>query len=199
MSRFADIAKGTHATKTVELPLPGVDKPIRILIRVLNAFETGSIDATARAYAIAELKKARVDDTGSVPEPKPGDRLYDLGVMGTTCLLACRDPEQPEAPFFASLDEVLGGLDVDRIALLYEEQEAWQDRCAPRPRRLGGEAFMALVVNEAAIEEDAADGPFSDLPRSLQRICFRILARQFVSSLSLKSPSSSVESAESKS
>jgi hypothetical protein len=202
MPRFADIARGTRATKTISLPLPGVEQPIAVLVRPLNGLELGRTVAQARAYAIAEIEKARPQgDTRPIPEPKEGDRLFDLGSMVATLLLACLDPASPPGastpgvPFFASADEILSELDVERIVLLYEEQQLFQDECAPRPARMSGEAFIALVVGESALEEDAAEGPFSRLRRTLQGISFRTLARLYVTSQWPRSPGTSTAAA----
>lgn len=192
MARFADIARGTRATQPVKLPLPGIADAVDVLVRPLNGLELGSVVARARAYAIEEIKKARsADDARAIPEPKEGDRLYDLGEMAATLLLACLDPAAPERPFFADIDEILGGLDAERIVLLYEEQQLWQDHCAPRPKGMGGDQFMAMVLQEAALEEEAAEGPFSRLRRTSQQISFRTLARLYMHSLQRRSPPSS--------
>jgi hypothetical protein len=194
MPRLCDIARGTRATKPVKLPLSGLDDPVDVLVRPLNGLELGAVVARARAYALDEMRKARPnDDSRPLPEPREGDRLFDLGSMAATLLLACLDPEHPERPFFGDMAEILSELDAERIVLLYEEQQLWQDECAPRPRTMNGAAFMALVMGEAALEEEAADGPFAHLPRTLQRISFRILAKQHVSSLLAKSASSSAD------
>lgn len=192
MPRFADVAHGTRSTKPVKLSLPGSADPVDVLVRPLNGLELGRVDAMARAYAVGEIKRARApDDARPIPEPREGDRLYDLGNCAATLLLGCLDAADPTRPFFADVEEILGGLGPEWIVLLYEEQQAFQDECAPRPDKGNGAAFMAVVMGEAALEEGAPGGPFSRLRPTTQQIFFRILAKQHVTSLLHRSPSSS--------
>lgn len=192
MSRFADIAKGTRALRVVPLPL-AEDVTVEVAVRPLNGAEMGQAQALARAYALAEMEKARGDSARPLPEPKEGDRLFDLGYMAATLAIACVDPKDSKTPFFAGAEEILSELDPDRIVLLYEEQQAWQDRCAPPARKLGPMGLMGLVAQLAAEEEDAAESPFLRL-RPFIRLSFaRTLARMLMSFPQLKSPSGSID------
>jgi hypothetical protein len=192
MGRFADIAKGTRALHTVTLPLvEGVT--VEVAVRPLNGAETGSAQAQARAYALAEMTKVRGDSARPLPEPKEGDRLFDLGYAVATLALACVDPKDTKTPFFAGTEEILAELDPDRIVLLYEEQQAWQDRCAPPARKLGPMGLMGLVAQLAAEEEDAAESPFLRLRPSIRLRCIRTICKLFMSFPQLKSPSGSTD------
>ena len=186
MSRFAEVVRGTRATKVVELPLAR-DVSVKVAVRPLNGLEFGRVIAAARAYAIAEVKKARRDDTREPPEPKEGDRLFDLGYMVSTLDIACEDPEKPGTPFFDGTAEILEALDADRIALLYEQQQAWQDYCSPRLSKMGNAEFAAMVFGVAGEDESSIDSPFALLRPALRLSWARTLARLYVNSLTHKS------------
>lgn len=185
MSRFAQIAKGTRAVKTVSLPMPdGTLVPLGV--RPLTGRELGAVLAAGRAYAIAN----------GMPDPKDGDRLYELGQMAHTLALGCVDvgtaaePAPPDTPFFASDAEVLDNLDPDRIVLLYEEQQAWQDECAPRPERMAQGDFLVNVLKLAGWESGQPD-PLLRWRPTLRVIFTHTLASQYVALLTSKSDSTS--------
>lgn len=182
MSRFLDITRGTLALKVVDLPLAGAET-VKVAVRPLNGAELGRVISDACAYALTEKRRAFPDDARPLPEPKEGDRLYDLGHMVSTLVLACEDPEKPGTPFFASKGEILDGLDSDRIALLYEEQQAWQDRCSPRVDRMDREEFFKLVLSLSQEDEGQPDSPFARLRPSLRLSWARTIARLYLGSL----------------
>lgn len=195
MSRFADIQKGTRARKPITLELSG-DATIEIAVRPLNGAELGTVIARARAYAVAQMeaqnKAAGIDR--ALPEPKAGDPLYDLGMMAATLLLACSDPKSPEAapvPMFASAEEILTGLDPDRIALLYEQQQLWQEHCSPRPRHMDGGDAIAWAMRLAEEDASSDDSPFVKLAPSLRLSWARTISGLFLTSLRPKSSPSS--------
>lgn len=198
MSRFSLILKGTKATNPVDLPLDG-GTSAKLLVRPLNGREVGECVARARSFAVAELAKEAErcgQDAKAIPEPREGDRLYDFGYMLAALLFGCLDSEDARVPFFASVDEILDGLDVDRIALLYEAQQAWQEQCAPRPKGMDGRGYIDMISALASEEDDDAESPFFKLPRSTQLTFLRTLTRQFATSLVRNSqPSSAVDSA----
>jgi hypothetical protein len=177
MSRFAAIARGTRALKRV--PFTIWETTVEVALRPLNAMEEGEAFAGARAYAVGK----------GVPDPKPGERLYDLGLMVETLARGCVDADAPTAPFFASAVEILEHLDTDRIALLFEQHQAWQDECAPRPKEMGGEEFLALVLRAAEDESNGAESPFSTLQPVLRASSERTLARLYVNLLQHRSRS----------
>jgi hypothetical protein len=180
MGRFSAIAKGTRATRPVVLAYGGADVPLAV--RPLNAAEEADALAEGRAYAVGK----------GIAAPAPTDRLYEIGYMASTLVLGCVDADDPAAPFFASAAEVLDNLDTDRIAYLYEQQQAWQDWCSPRPKDMDAGEFIALVLRLA--EEGAgadADDPLVMLRPSLRLSFARTLARQYQASLTRRSPSGS--------
>lgn len=172
MGRFSAIARGTRATRPVVLSYGGVDVPLAV--RPLTGAEEAEALAEGRAYAVGK----------GIAAPGPTDRLYEIGYMAATLVLGCVDADDPAAPFFASAAEVLDNLDTDRIAYLYEQQQAWQDWCSPRPKNMDAGEFIALVLRLA--EEGAgaeADDPLVTLRPSLRRSFARTLARQYMSRL----------------
>lgn len=178
-SPFSLLQRGTAALRTVVLPMPsGVD--VSVDVRPLNGMELGSVIARAREYATAN----------GVKEPKEGDELYRLGQMAHTLAIACSKPGEPDTLFFDSADEVLAGLDPDRIVLLYEEQQAWQDRCAPRAVSLDGKDVLTIALEVAGWEEGQPD-PLLHLRPSLRPIWARTLASLYFASLSSRSDTSS--------
>lgn len=177
-SRFAFIAKGTRAVKSVTFPFAGENQTVGV--RPLTGRELGDVLGAGREYAIAHGLK----------DPKDGDRLYELGQMAHTLALACVDVDVPESPYFTSAEEVLDGLDPDRIVLLYEEQQAWQDECAPRADKMSGTEFMAKVIEVAGWE--SGPDPLLLLRPTLRANFTHTLAKQFINSLTLRSSSSSI-------
>src|SRR4051812_6340335 len=127
MATFSSILLGTRATTRVLLPLPGVAEPVPVAVRPLSGTEEGAVLERARAYAVAK----------GVADPKDGDRLYDLGLMVHVLAIACVDVDDPTRPFFdKGAQQVLDNLDADRIALLYEAQQVWQEECSPRKSKM---------------------------------------------------------------
>ena len=179
MSRFSDIKRQPRATRTISLPVPG-GEDVSVAVQVLTGREFALITSRASEYATALGAK----------DPKPGVELYDLGVMVHTLLLGCVASDDHTTPFFSSADEILDGLDTDRIALLYEEQVSWQDECAPRPGRMGDGEFFATVLRFAGWKEGQPD-PFPRLRPYLRLSFTHTLAAQYVTLLSQRSESSS--------
>lgn len=176
MGRFQQIAKGTRARHTVEVPLPN-GETMRVAVRALLDAEDDEIDVAAREYA-----KAR-----DVDDPKPGNTVYDRGHALHTLLRSCSDPDSPDespVPFFANVEEIRAGLDRDRIQYLITAQQVWQDKCAPQQLQLSGDEFVAKVVEVATSEDER---PFLRMRPGLQWIFMRTLAGQCMSSPELKS------------
>lgn len=192
MSRFSDIraqiVKGSRAVRSVPIPMPWGEDML-VGVRPLIGREHGEVLGRAREYAVSQGLK----------EPKDGDELYRLGQMVYTLVLGCVDPacaaedwpqDKPHAPFFENADEVLEYLDPDRIAMLYEHQQAWQDECAPRPDDMNQGDFFTNVVKAAGWKAGQPD-PLLELRPILRASFTHILAAQWLSSLSTRSPTSS--------
>lgn len=183
--KFANIVRGTRARKTVTIE--GIEdeegKPIPIDVRPLNGVEQAEVLAKARAFAEGK----------GVKDPKDGEPIYELGKQTYTLLLGCVDHDSPAdkpAPFFASADEILAGLDRDRRSYLYELQESWEDQCAPRPSEMQAKDFMQWCMDVCAASE-GDDGPFVRLRPVLRWSCVRTLAAIHVLSQTHKSESGS--------
>lgn len=176
MANFASIAKGIRARHIVDLPLAdGV--VTKVSVRALTDAEDDEIETEALAYA----------KTRKVEDPKAGDPIYDRGVAVHTLLLACSDPDSPDAspvPFFSDVEEIQHGLDRDRIAWLLSAQQIWQDKCSPRQLNLSPDEFVERIT-EVAVSKD--EGPFLRMRPGLQWICMRILAVQWWNSPGPKS------------
>ncbi len=182
MSRFSEIAKGARQIDEVELPLPGIETPVKVGLRVLLSNDDDAILKSARDHAIS----------AGVSDPKDGNPIYDVALARATIALACVDLASPDkkTPFFESADEVRTGLDRDRIGLLFARQQLWQDRCSPSSREMGSEQFIAKVLEIAGAEDDERR-PFDSMRPALHESFTRSLARQYVALLTRKSPSGS--------
>lgn len=180
MSRFHQIAKGTANVKRITFPFEGKEEPVGV--RVMTGAELGATIRGAREYAEANGLKT----------PKAGDELYDLGLMVHTLLIACVDAadEGKRAPYFASAAEILENLDPDRITLLYEEQQLWQDECSPRPSTVSSDDYFSMVLRLAGWEAGQPDPLLRWRPTS-RAIWARTIAAQFLNSLKSKSASTS--------
>ena len=182
MSKFSQIANGAAGIDSVEIPMIGVEKPVKIGLRVLLSDADDDILKNARAFAIAQ----------GVEDPKDGNPIYDLARARETIALACVDLDSPAQGerFFENAAEVRTGLDRDRIAYLYERQQRWQDACSPSRKKMGDSEFVAKII-EIAEAGDDDPRPFDELRPILLESYTRILSREFVILAKLKSLSGS--------
>lgn len=193
MATFGTIARGPRARKRVKLPLPGATvnaetgelegDVVELDVCGLNPIERSDVAARAREFA-----KAR-----GVDDPRDEDELYEWGKVLHTLVLACVDKDSPEdapAPFFDGGFEQLHKTTLigpEHVAFLYEQQQLWQDECAPGQKTMSPEEFLAAVVKTAG-----GDMSFFVNARPGLRWSFtRTLAALHLSSLTDKSPSSS--------
>ena len=177
MGKFALIAKGARATKRVTVALDDESTPIACLVRPLSGAEETEALAAARAFA-----KAR-----GIDEPSPADHLYQFGLWVHTILIGCRDDDATAGPYFDSAEQILEHLDRDRIALLYELQQSWQDECSPRAHALAEKDYVASIL-EIANAGDDDELPFERWQPGLRRSWVRTSARLLASWSDLKSP-----------
>lgn len=193
MATFSEVVKGTRVVKRVVMPRPegytvpeGVQAPSCDL-RALNGLEEQAALTSARTAAIA----AGVDD------PKPGNPIFDLALMVERLLLACRDPEDNDKPYFDGGSEQLRQYyGRDGIALLYELQEQQQEETSPSIARFDAEDLI-----RAAALEMTREGPegaeqaltfFLRLRPGLRVTLVRTLAHLHLSSLVDRSDSGSL-------
>lgn len=167
MAKFRDIVSVRPPRKPVSLPLISGATVAVALIPLLIDADTQAL-AEARAFAVAK----------GVADPKPGDPLYERGLMLHVVLKACVDIDVAERdePFFGSLEEIGKLLDPDRLAWLFHVQRAHQNAVAPFPKDddLGG--FVRWLFSSMEVD-DAREIPFDYLPlRTRQSFLRRLVS-----------------------
>jgi len=177
MSKFAAIIKGTANVLCVDLQLPNIAESIVVHVRPLNAWEVAQVLEKARAFAVER----------GLTKPTDVDDLYVLGVWANTLLIACQD-ESGEA-FFASADEILKGLDRDRISYLYEQQQRAQEDAGFRKERMAPGELLAVIHELATKEVGDSTLPLWRWGPSLRASLMRSMAVQLLNLASSKSPS----------
>lgn len=175
MSKFATIIKGTANVARVDLQLPNIAESIVVHVRPLNAWEDAQVFEKARAFAVER----------GLAKPTDVDELYVLGVWANTLLIACQD-ETGEA-FFASADEILKGLDRDRISYLYEQQQRVQEDAGFRKERMAPGEMLAAIHELATKEVGDSTLPFWQWGPSLRASFMRFMAVQLLNLASSKS------------
>lgn len=182
MARYSQIKKGTRARRTVSFPMMDGTVIECDVVPLLSDAEA-EILAGARSFA-----KAR-----GVENPGDGDPIYELGRWVHTVARGCVDKDSPAdapQPFFdGGVEQILDpvdGLDRDRIALLFVEQEHWQDACAPSPKGLSAGEYLAEVLAHAEAPEHATL-PFARWRPVMQSSFVRTMAAQLSTLLKLKS------------
>jgi hypothetical protein len=201
MPRFRDILKGKRPRKTISLPILAPEEPgavpgpvpleahVEIDVTVLPGDQEALVLEEARAFATKR----------GVPDPKPGDPIYDLGLMVHTLVATCLDPEvrAEERPFFESVDELLAGLDRDRIAFLHALQDLWQDQCSPYRDGEPDEDHVFQFAIAMADSEDPQRSPFGTMRPGLLWSYMRSTARLLVIAVRNRSQSGSTSEADS--
>lgn len=176
--RFAQLIKGTRAVKPVTFSIWGSDA--KLAVRPMTGLEEGEAYAAARAYAVSK----------GVADPKPTDRIYEIGVMANTIAIACVDVEAHETRYFSNANEVLDNLDTDRIAYLFEAQQLWQDECSPLVKSMTEAQWAAKIIE---VTEAAEEVDFLSPMRPVMRLAFlRLTVSRLFRSLTDNSGSSTV-------
>lgn len=152
---FTDILRGAQARKPVAFPRPSITaallskeptQEVLVDLMPISGEEEAGVLERARAFAT----------TRGVADPKPGDPIYDLGLMVETLAIGCIDHDSPaDAParFFASVEEIRQFLDRERIVYLYELHALWQDELAPLGRTLSEDEYYRTVLKLADAED----------------------------------------------
>jgi hypothetical protein len=152
---FTDILRGTQARKPVAFPRPSItaallssepSEEVLVDLMPMSGEEEAGVLARARAFAAER----------GVADPKPGEPIYDLGLMVETLAIGCIDHDSPaDAParFFASAEEIRKYLDRERIVYLYELHALWQDELAPLGRTLTEDEIYKTVLKLADSED----------------------------------------------
>lgn len=152
MAKFASLVKGTADVRRVEFTLPNMAEPIAIGVRPINAFDEKDVVTNARKFA----KEHGVD------APTNDDQLYVMGVWVHTLLVACSSmgADDKGEPFFGGVDEILKGLDRDRISYLFEQQQRAQEDAGFRKERLSPDELLKAIHDVATSEVGAETLPF---------------------------------------
>lgn len=191
--KFAKLVKGITDVRPVELTLPGADAPITVGLRPVTAWEES--DITAKATAFAKSK--------GVDKPAESDYQFVLGIWTNTLLVACVACTNLEfkgddgsaityakgESLFANVEELLQGLDRDRISYLYEMQQRIQEDHGMRKERLSQEEMLAAVAQIATSEVGDAALPFWRWGPSLRASFLHFTASMLYFSRLDKSPS----------
>jgi hypothetical protein len=122
--QFSGLQRSGSREKPLEIILPGVDKPVQVLVRATGALE----DADATRFA-SDFAKSR----GS-SDPQPGDPRYDCALWAAVVASAYLDKDSPvgqRQAFFKDPNEVLAHLSTDSVAYLFQSQQAWQEEVSP--------------------------------------------------------------------
>ncbi len=182
--KFSAIIKGAADVRPIELALPGVAEPIRLGVRPLSAWDESDAIEKARAFAVAR----------GLPSPTQDDELYVFGVWIYTLALTCvsLDGEDKGEPFFESADEILKGLDRDRISYLFEQQQRVQEDHGMRKERLSPDQMLAAVHELVQKEVGDPTLPFWKWGPSLRASFMRLLAVLLWNSQSDKSQLGSI-------
>lgn len=182
--RWGAVAKGRKARHVVELTdLTGTPVPGGVALVPLMYGDDAGVAEKALLFA-----KAR-----GVESPKPGDPLYERGMMLFTVLLTALDPDshedRPEA-FFASEEEILKTIDPDRVAMLFYQQREWQRLTSPNAKDFDDPMEMVRVLQGCASDE-VPERPFDALPWRARRTYLRVWANMLLTLPALKSLSGS--------
>jgi hypothetical protein len=144
--KFSQVVAGKRAERPITFEFRGVTHTA--LVRPLDAMEEGQ--ALSRATAYAQEHKAL--------EAKPGNPLFDLGLMSNIVALAYLDPESTENArehYFDSVAQVMS-LDGELLQYLHARQEIWQQECSPTKANLAGTELLNALVKLAEDETDSS-------------------------------------------
>ena len=120
------------------------------------------------------------------------EETYDISLMAETVFAAARVVGGEDAFFDAASD--VSSLDRDTIQYLYQAHALFTDRCSPRLLKMSPEEFVAGIAVLAS-EDSESIRFFERLGPGLQWIYTRTLARQAVTSQTLRSGSGSTSEA----
>lgn len=140
--KLSAVAKAARAERATSFRFHGRDVPA--LLRAMSALE--DTDAVAAAIKACKQKGA---------EPTSGQPIYDACYAANVLAVACLDPDSPptarEPLFDKGAEQAMSELDQDTLAMLFEQQQQWQEECSPlvRPNNAGELLEMAKRVAEA--------------------------------------------------
>jgi hypothetical protein len=177
--KFAALVKGTADVRPVELMLPGHETPIVIGQRPLSAWEEKEV--IDRALLMFDPK--------GLSKPDADDPRYVMSIWAHTLLLACQctDGDDKGQPFFSDANEILQGLDRDRVSYLYEKQQCIQEDHGMRKERLSPDEMMAAVHELVTKEVGDPTLPFWKWGPSVRASFMHFLASALYHSAPVKS------------
>ena len=163
--KFKDLTSGRPPRKVVTLPLISGDS---VPVAIIPLLTDGDSSALADAVRYAEKR--------GVPNAKPGDPLYERGLMVSVVYRACVDVDvaDRDEPFFASVDQIGEHLDPDRVAWLFHVQRTHQSLVAPFPKDDDLPGFVTWLFKSMEVD-DAREIPFDYLPLATRRSFLRRL------------------------
>ena len=170
--KFRDLERGPAQGRTEDFDRGGRVDKVRVIPLLAN--RDREIEAGAAAYVLAENKRFPDAPPALI---KPGDPTYERGIYAVTILLSVLDPEDGQ-PYFASVEEIVTGLDRDRLAMLFELQQQAQADFAPRAGTLTNAQFFEWLEKTAEAPE-GTDLPFESSPRAMRRAFARGMARLY--------------------
>jgi hypothetical protein len=172
--KFSQIAQGVLAETDATLMHRGQKIPLKLV--PLSLQEESDCISAAMAYA---KKKG-------VAAPKSGDSLFDAALWAESLALSCLDPDsdpQKRERFFDGGAAQVRSLDQDNVALLWEQQRAWQEECSPSIQAHSTEELFAYAKT---IAEDK-QFPLWDLSPRTRLTLLRFMASLLGSSPDFKS------------
>jgi hypothetical protein len=180
--RFSQIARGhAQVELTTATTIDGI-----VVEFALRPMPSG-VDGDVLDAAHAETVKRNAT-------PKDGEPIYDYWMGVYTLLHAAVDPESdPKKPalfFDGGVEDIRSAFSREQIAALLQKQRVLQQKCDPRPSKMGPGEFMAWVMKEAVAEEGEED-PTERWHPWLRTSSVRTLASLYMSLLRDKSLSSS--------
>jgi hypothetical protein len=177
--KFAALVKGTADVRPVEFMLPGHENPIVIGQRPLSAWEEKEV--IDRALLMFDPK--------GQSKPDADDPRYVMAIWAHTLLLACQcmDGDDKGQPFFSDANEILQGLDRDRVSYLYEKQQCIQEDHGMRKERLSADEMMAAVHELVTKEVGDSTLPFWKWGPSARASFMHFLASALYHSAPVKS------------
>lgn len=187
--KFSAIIKGAADIRPVDLALPGLAEPIKVGVRPLSAWEEADVLEKARAFATAR----------GLASPSQNDELYVFGVWANTLLIGCSwlTGEDAGRPLFESVEEILKGLDRDRISYLFEQQQRVQEEHGMRKERLTPDEIMRNVHECATKDVGDPSLPFWNWGPSARASYMHFTANLLLNCMSDKSPRGSTFAADS--
>lgn len=184
------LARGKIPNATVDFPrYDDLGKPVaQVYLRPLTQYEQDLCRANAALYVQRVLGDQKLEARWRPEE------LEDNATIAEVLAVACRDPENPDKPFFEYGVIETRECTTDELAMLFASYNKIREKSYPTFREMSEEEMLAWV---RVLEEDAEAFPFSRVSRSkLEAFCvwaaksLASVTRQLVGMISNSSPAS---------